>query len=321
MNLDIQTGVLTATILLLAAFLLATLVGINSIKSGRKLLYFRKRRVLILRGWRLILLAVILLGSAVITQRFAAPLAYRVFPPSPTVTLTPTITETLTITLTPTVSDTPTITNTPSITDTPSMPIAIETQFQSTITPNAGVVFSKLNFGTKLDEKTYQPLDPGIEFSNPIPRMFAVFSYDKMTVGAQWSALWYLGDELVCYETLPWNGGTGGFGYSECDAPVNGWRPGVYEVRLFLGTQWVQSGQFTVKGSPPSPTATLTPTRTLTPTPTIGPSPTPSPSFTPVPSLTYTPSNTPTITLTPTETRTRRPTDTRMPTPTSPSAQ
>jgi hypothetical protein len=320
MNLDIRTGALTATILFLTAFVISILVGINSIRAGRKLLYFRKRRQLILRGWRLVLIGVIMAGLAVITNRFAEPAVYRVFPPSPTITLTPTITETATVTLSPTVTETPTITNTPSITDTPSMPIAVESQFQSTITPNPDVVFSPLVFGTKLD-KNYQPVDPGEEFTNPVPKMFGVFSYDKMTVGAQWSALWYFGSDLVCYETLPWNGGTGGFGYTECDAPVNGWRPGVYEVRLFLGAQWIRSGQFTVKGSPPSPTVTLSPTPTPRPSNTIGPSPTPSPSFTPVPSLTYTPSRTPTITLTPTVTRTRRPTDTRMPTPTSPPAQ
>ncbi len=322
MNLDIQTGILTATILFLVGFLLALISGVNSIRSGRRLLYFRKRRQLILRGWRLVLFSLILAGIGIVFSRFAAPVAYQVFPPSPTITLTPTITDTPTITITPSLTLSPTITNTPSITDTPEMPLAIETKFESTITPNPTVVFSNLIFGTKLD-KNFQVEDPGIEFKNPIPRMFGVFSYDQMTVGAQWSALWYRGADLVCYETLPWNGGTGGFGYTECDAPLDGWKPGTYQVRLFLGTLWKQSGEFTVTGIPPTSTITLTPTRTITPSPTKGPSPTPSPSVTLTPSLTYTPSETftpsrtPTITLTPSPSRTRRPTDTRMPTPTN----
>ena len=129
--------------------------------------------------------------------------------------------------------------------------------------------------------------------------MFGVFSYDQMTVGAQWSALWYRGADLVCYETLPWNGGTGGFGYTECGAPLGGWLAGTYEVRLFLGTMWKQSGEFTITGNPPPPTVTSTPTRTPVPSRDHRPSPTPSPTNTLTPSLTYTPSLTPTITRTP----------------------
>jgi hypothetical protein len=312
MNLDIHTGVLTATILAALGVLLALLAGINSIRAGSRLLYFRKRRDLVVRGWRLIFVAFILIAIAFAINRFAEPVAYSFFPPSPTPTLTPTITDTPTITLTPTISLTPTITNTPSVTDTPSMPIALETQFQSTITPNPDVIFSPLVFATKLD-KNFQPVDPGEGFANPISKVFGVFSYDKMTVGAQWSALWYRGSELICYETIPWNGGTGGFGYSECGAPNGGWLAGEYEVQIFAGTAWKQSGRFTVTGDPPTPTSTLTPTRTLVPTATIGPTPT-VPSPTPQPTLT--PSNTATVTRTPTATHTSRPTDTRQPTQT-----
>lgn len=314
MNLDIQTGILTATILTALGVLLAFLAGINAIRAGNRLMYFRKRRELVMRGWRLIFLSAVLLAAAFSIFRFGEPVAYRFFPPSPTATLTATVTNTPTITLTPTISLTPTITNTPSVTDTPSMPIALEAQFLSTITPNPTVVFSPLVFGTRLNEN-FQPVDPGEEFANPVQKMYGVFSYDQMTVGAQWSALWYRGSELVCFETLPWNGGTGGFGYTECSEPTGGWQAGEYEIQLFLGTMWKRSGRFTITGDPPTATPTVTPTRTPAPTATIPPSPT-RPSPTPQPTLT--PSYTPTVTFTPTSTRTPRPTDTRRPTLTSP---
>jgi hypothetical protein len=310
MNLDIQTGILTAALLAALGVLLAFLAGINAIRAGNRLMYFRKRRDLVVRGWRLIFLAVVLLVLAFSIFRFGEPVAYRFFPPSPTPTLTPTITQTATITLTPTISLTPTITNTPSVTDTPSMPIALEAQFLSTITPNPTVIFSTLVFGTELDEN-FQPVDPAEEFANPVKKMYAVFSYDQMTIGAQWSALWYRGQELVCFETLPWNGGTGGFGYTECTVPTGGWLPAEYEVQLFIGTLWKQSGRFIISGNPPTATPSITPSRTLAPTATIAPTAT-RPSATPVPTLT--PSNTPTVTRTPTSTNTRRPTDTRRPT-------
>lgn len=314
MNLDIKTGVLVATILAVLAGLLALLIGIQSIRSGSRLNYFRKRRDRLVRGWRLIVVFAVMLIFALLINRFAEPVAYRFFPPSPTVTSTPTITQTPTITLTPTISLTPTITETPSITNTPSMPIALETQFESTITPNPDAVFSPVVFSNDLDDN-FQPVNPAIEFANPISVLYGVFSYDQMTVGAQWSALWYRGADLVCFETLPWNGGTGGFGYTDCENPLGGWLPGVYEVQIFTGTLWKVSGQFTVTGEPPTPTATLTPTRTPIPSATTGPTPTvPSPT----PSPTLSPSPTPTITRTPTATNTRRPTDTRRPTLTNP---
>lgn len=326
MNLDIQTGVITAVIVILAIALLAVWAGIAAIRAGSRLMYFRKRRDRVVRGWRLIFTGVLLGALALITQRFAEPVAYRFFPPSPTPTLTPTITVTPTITETPTITLTPTITNTPSITDTPSMPIALETNFESTITPNPTVIFSPISFGTSIN-KDYQLDDPGVEFANPIPKLYALFSYDGMTPGAQWSALWYRAGELVCYESLPWNGGTGGFGYSECEAPIDGWQPGEYEVQIFIGTLWKQSGRFLVTGEAPTLMPTASPTSTVTLTNTIGPSPTrtpvpptvtPTASLTPTVTLTPTASNTPVPTSTMRPTRTFRPTDTRRPTLTLP---
>ena len=267
MNLDIKTGILAASLLALLGGLISFWTGIRAIRSGSRLNYFRKRRERLTRGWRLVVISVFFAGAAIAIGRLGEPVAYQFFPPSPTVTDTPTITNTPTISLTPTISETPTITNTPSITDTPSMPMAIETQFQSTITPNPDAIFSALIFASKLD-KNFTPLDPAVEFANPIDRLYGVFSYDKMTRGAQWSALWYRGNELICFETIPWDGGTGGFGYTECGNPVGGWQPGDYEVQIFTGTSWKSLGGFS--RSP----ARLLP-RTIRPPPPARPSPLP----------------------------------------------
>jgi type VI secretion system secreted protein VgrG len=125
-----------------------------------------------------------------------------------------------------------------------------------------------------------------------------VFSYDQMTPGAQWTALWYRDGKLVHNESIPWNGETGGFGFTEWEAPAAEWLPGTYEVQIFVGLEWKQIGQFIVEGEAP----TAIPTRT--------------PSITPTPSKTRTPTNTSTITQTPTATRTPRPTLTPLPTST-----
>lgn len=334
MNFDVQTFVITAVVLAGIGFLLALFSGIRSIQSGLKLDFYRKRRDLIVRGWRLIFFSVGLVGLAFLMNRFAEPMIYTVYPPSPTVTQTATITLTPTITLTSTITLTPTITETPSVTNTPSIPTEVFGQFSATTQPNPNSVFSDVVFALEIDNNL--PVDPAAEFANPIQTMYGTFSYDQMTTGSQWSAVWYrLGDtpEIVCVETMPWDGSTGGYGYTECATPKGGWLAGEYETQIFVGPDWKSSGRFNVTGTPPTPLPTVTPTRTTGPSPTATPRPptatslptwtlpptlTPSrtptryPTWTPLPTGTATRTPLPTRTFTPTFTR--RPTDTRWPT-------
>jgi type VI secretion system secreted protein VgrG len=195
----------------------------------------------------------------------------------PSLTLSPTITPT------PTLTDTPSVTDTATVTTTPFLPIFIEAAFTSIVTPNPEASFSALEFSTRYDG--VNAIDPQTVFENPIDHMYGVFSYDQMLPGAQWTALWFRGEDLVCFETKPWDGVTGGYGYTDCEEPVDGWLAGLYEVQIFVGMEWKVVGRFVVEGDPPtltpspslSPTVTLTPTRTGTPTP----SPTPTLSVTP----------------------------------------
>ncbi|NMD30278.1 MAG: hypothetical protein GYA80_01020, partial [Chloroflexi bacterium] len=80
MNLDIATTVTVAFVILLAFVLIFLLSGIRSIRAGQKLFFFRKRRELTMRGWRLILISILLGGLAFTVRQFAEPTIYRVFP-------------------------------------------------------------------------------------------------------------------------------------------------------------------------------------------------------------------------------------------------
>jgi type VI secretion system secreted protein VgrG len=164
----------------------------------------------------------------------------------------------------------------------------------------------------------YRPLKPGTTFQNPVGHMYAVFSYDKMQDGSQWTALWFRNGQIVYYETKPWDGGTGGFGgYTDWDPDPSEWQPGIYEVQIFNGMDFKKSGTFTVEGAPPTLAPTSTATRTPTPTRTATSTRTPLPTWTPIPSSTPRPS--PTASLVPTITLTRTPyqspTPTLSPTP------
>lgn len=306
-NLDFRTGVQTAFFICLLLFIVSLVAGIRTVLKSRGLKFFRMRHERQVAGWRLILTSVLFALIAVFLNTLAEPIIYHFIPPTatltstPTITLTPTISLTPTITLSPTITPTPSVSDTPTITPTPRIPLAIEAQFQSSTTPSPASVFSPLVFTLELDQN-FLPVDPAEVFQNPVGHLYAWFTYDQMTVGAQWTAIWYRGGEVVHYETLPWNGGTGGIGYTDWEPPAYEWLPGEYEVQIFVGYEWKVASTFTVEGEAPPPPPTATPTNTAT----ITPSPTDTATVTP----------TPTNTLTRTPTNTPRPTNTRWPTAT-----
>ena len=80
---------------------------------------------------------------------------------------------------------------------------------------------------------------------------------------------------LVFAESYPWAGGSGGYGYTDWNPSASDWLPGNYEVQLFVGDHWWQSGRFKVTGTAPTAgTTTLSPTPSRTP-PANGASATP----------------------------------------------
>jgi hypothetical protein len=172
-----------------------------------------------------------------------------------------------TITLTPTITDTPSVTDTPTITPTPYIPPAIEALFSSEVTPNPDAVFSPLQFSTVYEN--FECVAPSTTFVNPVRSMTACFSYNNMQPDVQWTALWYRGNELVHYETLPWDGTTGGLGFSQWSPPPDMWQPGTYTVQIFVGLEWKVVGQFVVSGEPPTSTPSTTPSPTVSPTITL----------------------------------------------------
>ena len=292
--MDIQAGIYTTIFLAVLIALFLWWLGIRSIQSGRKLTFYRLRQKRMSGGWRMLAMGMLLLLFAAWLGRFGEPVAYRYFPPSPTLTLTPTITIVPTITLSPTITLTPTITDTPLVSDTPTLtstpyiPPAIEVLFNGNVTPNPDAVFSPLQFSTVYEN--FECVVPSTTFVNPIRSITACFSYNNMSPGVQWTALWYRGDELVKHDTHVWGEetgeSTGGLGSSQWAPPPEMWQPGTYTVQVFVGLEWKVVGQFIVSGEPPTSTPSITPSPTLSPTITQTPSVTPTFSQTPNPTST-----------------------------------
>lgn len=294
--MDIHSGVIAIVIMAALVAIFSLWRGLRALQSARKMTFYRLRRQREAGGWRLLGLGILLILFAFALPLYGEPIAYDYFPPSPTPSLTPTVTIVPSITLSPTITLTPTITDTPNVTDTatitptPYVPLAMMALFQSSITPNPGAVFSPLLFSTKLDNS--QAVDPNTVFQNPVGRMYAVFSYDQMSPGAQWTALWVRDGEIIHYETKPWDGATGGFGFTDWNPTPDQWAIGKYEVQIFVGLDWKVVGRFLVQGAPPTAAPTLSPTSTPTPSKTL------------IPSATFTPTSTPRPSVTPPSTRT-----------------
>lgn len=312
MNLDIETTVRTIFFLMLAVAVGLLTVAFRAFREAGRLRFFLKKRELLGRAWQFVFFAALVIVVAILINGYAEPATYRFFQPSPTASQTPTITSTPTITLTPTVTRTATITPTLEFTRTPELPAVISEGFTSEVTPNPNAVFSGLQFSRRLTGE-YLPVDPADTFANPIDELYGSFSYDSMAVGTQWTALWFRDGELVCYETIPWNGASGGYGYTECLISAEEWLPGDYEVQIYVGEEWKASGIFSISGAAPTSTytptltPTLSPTVTLTPTITLTPSVTVTPTKTLTPTQTVAPTQTRTSTLRPTSTRTLAP--------------
>ena len=269
--MPIEQSLRTVGQLLLLVGLLLLAIGWQRISSARRLPYFLLRRDLAGKGWRVIAFGLVSGLLAVLLLVFGTRIAFKIVPPTPSMTPTATITYTPTITLSPTISKTPTISATPTITHTatatptPFLPEQIIILFRETVTPRPDAVISPILVARRIDRNN-QAINPREEFENPVRRLYGAFTYDNLADGVRWSALWYYEEEMICVESTQWEWGTGGFGYTECEREY--WLPGEYEIQMFIGERWFESTRFIIVGDPP----TATPTATSTFTPSITPS-------------------------------------------------
>jgi type VI secretion system secreted protein VgrG len=260
-GLTIDQLVQYLAILMLLALVGSAYFGWRQIKDASQLPFFMLRRRKIAHGWRLLILSLIFAIVGLLTALFGRQVAYTIIPPTPsvtptpTITLTPTVTNTPTITPIPTITPTATVTSTPTITPTPLLPNEILERIESVVTPNPDSALSKIEVAREIVEN--QPVNTGIEFGLPVGKLFGTYTYNFMEDGAQWTVLWYFGETIICEESSPWDVGTGGYGYTECEPEE--WFEGEYEIRSFLGSEWKASTRFKIVMISETPETTPTP--------------------------------------------------------------
>lgn len=272
MNIDIAMTIRVVLFFLSIAMIVSLVMAFKSINAGRTLQFYQKRQVLIYHGWRLFLLAIGLGLIGFVVFQFGEPVAYRYFPPSPTITVTSTTTLTPTITNTPSMTSTPTITMTLSQTYTPALPEQLIATIQTPVGVDTSAIFSPITFSNQIKDGVV--IEEKSNFDGPLTTIYGGYSYDRMVLGVQWSAIWLYGDQIICAETRAWTWSSGGYGFTDCTRDVGEWLPGNYEVQIFVGSTWKNSGRFVINPSPANQTMTaqvtpgiVIPTQTPSPLP------------------------------------------------------
>ena len=227
------------------------LMGVRSIQAGAEITFFQEKHKLITTGWGYITIAFLLGVSSFFVYQYAEPVISVIFKPStsPT-TFTITQTQTPTIEMAATMIPAVVITQAPTITKS-ALPMSylsenIVSQFTAKMTPNPDTVFSTPLFAQVIENG--RPINPSTVFISPVGHLYSTFSYDKMVVGSQWTTLWIRSADhaIICVDSRPWDGSTGGYDYSVCNPPAGQWLPGDYEIQIYTGTEFKLSASFTV---------------------------------------------------------------------------
>lgn len=140
--------------------------------------------------------------------------------------------------VTPTGSATTTVTVTSTVTSTPTPPF-------STVTPRPDAAVGPILFSRAISPDN-TPRNPATAFSTGDNYIYAFFDYRNMANGALWSTVWLKGNEQIGGETNVWPYGSDGRAYVYF-APLGGYQPGKYELRIRVGDRQLQSAAFDVR--------------------------------------------------------------------------
>jgi hypothetical protein len=136
----------------------------------------------------------------------------------------------------------------PTATQKPIAPPPTATQEPSN-PPASGGSFTPIVFS--IGENDEKPVDTRIAFPDGVTMVYAIFSGVKLTDGQAWRHEWYYNGELQdqLSDSSTWDAATAGPDAVWWLTIYNkvGVRTGKWELRLYLGDNMVQSGQFTIE--------------------------------------------------------------------------
>lgn len=276
-TLDALVTCLAGVLLLAAAVALALGVARLRTPASRRYLSDRRRRVTV--GWQQIGVGLVLALGAVMVLFVGSNLASWMvpIPTDPAATgqpLAPTAgptaraaaetvaAVTLIAGLTPTSSPSPiasaTITPTPGPTGQPTLPFdRITEPPDANVTPPPNAVIANLRVGTINDCSQQDGVSQ--VFDTRARTLYALFDYNNWLPGARWTYVWRRDGTILFVNTLLWDGTTGGCGFAEYDNAGDAWRPGAYDIQVFIGEAWLDTAFVTINETGARPTETPSP--------------------------------------------------------------
>ena len=246
---------------------IAVISAYLNFRETRRAPYFRLRRAASIRGWRwsaVLVVSIVVLIVSLRARRVLPPPDMGALRPTPTPTLSPTATS-APPTATPEPSNTPapppTATSTPApATATPTVATASPSEAATpTATPTATSTAETASPAiTPLGEPSLAitdfssgispegaPVGIGAEFPAGLQRIYCWFRYSGMTGDLTWQRMLFLNRIMIREEVGEWEADESGVGYYYFTAQ-NGWAPGQYEARFYIGDRLADSATFTI---------------------------------------------------------------------------
>jgi len=254
------------------------IIAVKNLRQARTGAYYVQREEARSRGLRLLgvtlLSALVLFGLAALSDFLGARpanVAKATVTPNPTPTV---VTPEPTATSTPeeptgTLVPRPTATQLPVPTATPSPTRIPPTDLPPTLltpVPLAEPAAENANFGPVQFGAGYVNFQlTGVTniFPLDVPIVHATFLVRNLNRNAVWAAAWYRDGKYVAGDPLVWTALPNTIGHVFY-GPPGGYKPGKWELRLYIEDRLQQKAAFTILNATATPTITPTPTVTTT---------------------------------------------------------
>ncbi len=266
------------------------IVAVNSLRRARTGSYYVVREEARSRGLRLLGIALVLIPVTLGLGAAANSLARATPPVTATATRRPTAvvvqpspspppgqtphtaipelpTETPTPRPTATPLPVPTATASPTRIPPTDLPPTLLTPLPSAVPAAENAGFGPIQFGSGY--VNFQLTGVADVFPLDTPIIHATFLVRNLNRNATWTAAWYLEGKYVAGDPLLWTASPNTVGHVYCGAPCygssGGYKPGKWELRLYIEDRLLQKATFTILNVTSTPTATLPPTGTVEP--------------------------------------------------------
>ncbi len=235
-------------LLLISLTLMA--VGIICAAKARGASYYIIRQRALRRAQRLLSASLFCLGIALFLL-LAPPLLKSAFStpaPSASPTAIPSDTPTPRPTLTPTATSTRRSTSTPpfipTVTPDVSPPASLFTPVPLAVPARSDARITIITLAAGIDDAG-QPVDTGVQFPAGDHYVYLFLNYQGMSEGVAWTFAIYRERELLDSFTQLWPWGSEGRTYLYYK-PSEGYRPGTYEMRVFIEDRLQGAARFTI---------------------------------------------------------------------------